>query len=139
MRIFIDTEFNDFRGELISMALVAEDGHDFYGVLECSNPTPWVEKNVLPVLYQDPVPEYLFKAKLFEFLSWFDHIHLVADWPEDIQHFCQAIITGPGEMMNIPSFTCEVRRDLDTNGSKVPHNALEDAKALYECFLTSSF
>lgn len=42
MRFFIDCEFNEFRGELISMALVAEDGREFYEVLPCPNPGAWV-------------------------------------------------------------------------------------------------
>jgi len=138
MRIYIDTEFNEFKGDLISMALVAEDGAEFYEVLECKNPKLWVAQNVMPILNKDPVPDYIFKMKLFGFLNWFDSIHLVADWPEDIAHFCAAIITGPGEMMNIPSFTCEIRRDLSTKDSKILHNALEDARALQECFLTHS-
>jgi hypothetical protein len=136
MKIYIDTEFNEFKGELISMALVAEDGSEFYEVLECEHPGAWVKQNVMPVLNKEPVPEYLFKMKLFGYLNWFDSIHLVADWPEDIKHFCEQIITGPGNMMNIPSFTCEVRRDLSTEKSKILHNALADARALMEADIT---
>jgi hypothetical protein len=120
VRIYIDTEFNEFKGELISMALVAEDGSEFYEVLECTNPKSWVAQNVI------------FRMKLFGFLNEFTSLHLIADWPEDIAHFCAAIITGPGIMLNIPNFTCEVRRDLSAVNSKLLHNALEDAKALWE-------
>lgn len=137
MKIYIDTEFNEFKGDLISMALVAEDGSEFYEVLECENPGPWVAQNVMPILNKDPIPLYLFKMKLFGYLNWFDIIHLIADWPEDIAHFCAAIITGPGEMMNIPSFTCEVRKDLSTKNSKILHNALSDARALQEADIES--
>jgi hypothetical protein len=132
MKIYIDCEFNEFRGDLISMALVAADGSEFYEVLECANPGPWVKQNVMPILNKEPVPDYIFKMKLFGYLNWFDSIELVADWPEDIKHFCEWVITGPGEMMNIPSFTCSVRRDLNTKDSKIPHNALSDARALME-------
>lgn len=137
MNIYIDCEFNEFKGDLISMALVAEDGSEFYEVLECANPGPWVAQNVIPILNKEPVPDYIFKMKLLGFLNWFDSIHLVADWPEDIKHFCEQVITGPGEMMNIPSFTCEIRRDLSTKNSKILHNALEDARALYESDIES--
>lgn len=137
MKIYIDCEFNEFKGELISMALVAEDGYEFYEVLECKNPGPWVKQNVMPILNKDPVPDYIFKMKLFGYLNWFDSIHLIADWPEDIKHFCEAVIVSPGEMMNIPSFSCEVRRDLNTNNSKLLHNALADARALLEADLES--
>jgi hypothetical protein len=70
--------------------------------------------------------------KLFGFLNEFTSLHLIADWPEDIAHFCAAIITGPGTMLNIPNFTCEVRRDLSAVNSKLLHNALADARALWE-------
>jgi hypothetical protein len=132
MNIYIDTEFNEFGGDLISMALVAQDGSEFYEVLECDNPGAWVAQNVMPVLNKDPVPEHIFKMKLYGFLSEYNSIHIIADWPADIKYFCEAVITGPGTMMNINSFTCEVRRDLSTAKSKILHNALEDARALYE-------
>lgn len=132
MKIYIDCEFNEFKGKLISMALVAEDGAEFYEVLECKNSKPWVEQNVMPILNKDPVPHYIFKMKLFGFLHEFNQIHLIADWPEDIKHFCEQILTGPGTMLNIPNFTCEVRRDLSAVNSKLLHNALADATALWE-------
>jgi hypothetical protein len=141
MKIYIDCEFNEFKGDLISMALVAEDGSEFYEVLECENPKPWVAQNVMPILNKDPVPDHIFRMKLFGFLNQFTNLHFCADWPEDIAHFCAdwpediahfcaAIITGPGTMMNIPNFTCEVRRDLSAVNSKLLHNALADATAL---------
>lgn len=137
MKIYIDCEFNEFKGELISMALVAEDGSEFYEVLECENPKTWVAQNVMPILNKDPVPEHIFRMKLFGFLNQFTNLHFCADWPDDIAHFCAAIITGPGTMMNIPSFTCEVRRDLSAVNSKLLHNALADAKALWEADIES--
>jgi hypothetical protein len=137
MKIYIDTEFNEFKGDLISMALVAEDGSEFYEVLSCENPGDWVAKNVMPILNKDPVPEHIFKMKLYGFLSEYNSIHIIADWPDDIKHFCEAIITGAGMMMNIPSFSCEVRRDLSTANSKILHNALEDARALFEADIES--
>lgn len=132
MKIYIDCEFNEFKGELISMALVAEDGAEFYEVLECKNPKPWVLENVIPVLNKDPVPDYIFKMKLFGFLNWFDTIELIADYPDDIKYFCEWVVIGFGEMMNIPKFSCELRRDLTTKNSKILHNALSDARALME-------
>jgi len=137
MKIYIDTEFNEFKGELISMALVAQDGSEFYEVLPCDNPGAWVAKNVMPILNKDPVSEHIFKMKLYGFLSGYDNIHFIADWPDDIKYLCEAVITGPGMMMNIPSFTCEVRRDLSTANSKLLHNALEDARALLEADIES--
>lgn len=139
MRLYLDCEFNEFGGELISMAIVAEDGSEFYEVLPCENPGPWVAQNVIPVLNKDAVPRYLFKAKLFAFLNWFDDIHIVVDWPDDIKYFCNELITAPGEMMAVPKFTCEMNRHLSNKRSKILHNALEDARAIMEADINSKY
>ena len=62
------------------------------------------------------------------FLGGFDDIHIIADWPEDIAHFCAALIVGPGERINTPLLMMSVVRIEGV--SKIPHNALEDAKGL---------
>jgi hypothetical protein len=129
MNIYIDCEFNEFRGALISMALVAQDGREFYGVLHCADPGPWVKEHVLPVLVELPMSYDCFQSELTEYLAQFERVNIVADWPEDIAHFCASLITGPGYRMATPPLTMEVRRDLDAV-SKLPHNALEDARAI---------
>lgn len=128
MRIWIDTEFNGFNGPLISMALVAEDGSEFYEALYCGNPQRWVAENVMPNLGTIPVALDVFQDKLRVFLNQFDKIHVIADWPEDIAHFCRAMVIGAGSCFSTPPLTMEVRRDIH-GVSKVPHNALEDARA----------
>ncbi|MDE1179481.1 hypothetical protein [Paraburkholderia sp.] len=129
MRIWIDTEFNEFRGELISMALVAESGEEFYEVVGCKNPGPWVKAHVLPILGKAPVGMSQLQSRLHQYLSQFDSIHLIADWPEDIAHFCRALIVGPGERICTPALSMVIRRDLDAV-SEIPHNALADARAI---------
>lgn len=130
MKIYIDTEFNEFKGDLISMALVAEDGSHFYESLGCDNPGDWVKLNVMPIIGKAPVPMDVFQMRLQQFLYRYDSVHLIADWPEDIQHFCSALITGPGLCLNYPPLTMECRRDLSSSESEVPHNALYDAIAI---------
>lgn len=132
MRFWLDTEFNDFKGELISMALVADDGREWYEVLPCANPSPWVAENVMPILGKAPVMPGDMALSLHAFLKGFDRAHIVADWPEDVSHFCNALIVGPGLRIDTPPITFEVRRDLPNTAdiSAIPHNALEDAKAL---------
>lgn len=139
MRIYIDTEFNGFNGRLISMALVAEDGNEFYEVLECRNPVEWVRINVIPFLEKEPVEAHIFQTKLYMFLNQYQEIHLIADWPEDIRHFCGALITGPGDCLNHPPLTMEIRRDLSSEDSKVPHNALHDARAIADQDLSKNY
>ena len=40
MRLWIDTEYNGFKGALISMALIDEEGREWYEVLKCRSPSP---------------------------------------------------------------------------------------------------
>lgn len=129
MKLFIDCEFNSFKGELISMALVDEQGVFFYEVLPCADPHPWVAEHVMPILEKKPITLAKLQFRLMAFLSHYDSVHLIADWPEDIQHFCETLITGPGERLNTPPLTMEIRRDLDCV-SHIPHNALADAFAI---------
>lgn len=128
MKLFIDGEWNSFGGDLISLALVSEVGHEFYEVLGCDDPDPWVAENVMPKLYKEPIALSVFKARLMAYLLQFESTHVVADWPEDIEWFCRCLIVGPGMRLNTPPLTMEILR-VDTV-SKDPHNALADARAL---------
>jgi hypothetical protein len=134
MNIFIDCEFNGFGGDLISMALVADDGQEFYEVLSLEKDWeyhPWVASNVVPHLHKDSVSKDVFQAKLWKFINQYEEIHLIADWPDDIKYFCMSLITAPGVCINTPAkLTIEINRDLNSNGSVILHNALEDAKAI---------
>lgn len=125
MKIWIDTEFNSYKGALISMALVAEDGRQFYESLGCEQPDPWVAEHVMPIICRETVSIQEFQYQLQQFLMQFDRLELIADWPEDIAHFCQALITGPGTRLDTPPLTMRVVRE--DAPSKVPHNALWDA------------
>lgn len=131
MNIYLDTEFNDFGGELISLAMVDENGREFYAVLNCPNPTPWVAVNVMPVLGRPQASLRMLQTRMEAWLAVYPRAHIVADWPEDISHFCRALITGPGMRIDTPPLSLEVRRDLDSEASAIPHNALEDARAIW--------
>ncbi len=136
MKLFIDCEWNGHKGQLISMSLVTEDGDEFYEVLECADPIDWVQDNVMPVLGRDPVTQDVFTERLQEFLGQFAEgtVEIIADWPDDIKHFCDALVAwdrcniGPG------SFTITVDQTLFNAKSKVPHNALEDARAIRQYY-----
>lgn len=132
MKLWIDTEFNEYRGALISLALVAEDGREWYGVRFCDDPGWWVMEHVMPVLGQVPERDAALRSTLATFLAQFDSVHIISDWPGDIAHFCNFLEYAPGERIGPDSMTFEVRRDLpDTSTtSSIPHNALEDARAL---------
>jgi hypothetical protein len=132
---FIDTEFNGFGGKLMSLALVPEDvtAPEFYCELEVKDQLhPWVRENVVPHMFMPRVTYSEFQDQLSKFL-WelrYNDIHIVADWPDDIRYFCEALITGPGERINMPT---NITFELDLSikyVSEVPHNALHDARAI---------
>lgn len=145
MRMWIDTEFNGFKGELISIAIVAEDGAEFYEILDVNERLdPWVFRNVIPVLNshrpdkdnrfgvhfpRTPISRSYVQNNLRAFLFGYKKVHLIADWPEDIALFCRLLLTEkPGERIDTPVLTMEITREDYV--SAVPHNALEDARAM---------
>lgn len=137
MKFFIDTEFNGFGGKLMSMAIVPEDVNvpEFYCEIDVKDQLdPWVQVHVAPHMFQAPVPYSEFQFALSRYLLNIeqDEIVIVADWPDDIRYFCEALITGPGERITIPH-NIKFELDLDIKyHSIVPHNALHDARAIRE-------
>jgi hypothetical protein len=137
-RFFLDCEWNDYRGTLISMALVPEVEGDsiWYAVFGCLAPTPWVKRNVLPVLGVEPdgyVMHQVARVELADYLGYDDGPPslIVADWPEDIERFCDFLIIGPGQRIKVPELAFWIAREAgDAAQSQVPHNAVEDALAL---------
>jgi hypothetical protein len=142
MRYFLDTEFNGFGGALISIGLVPEYGdHEYYAVLPLEDaPHPWVERHVLPYLASvppgmitDPIPRAQVSRELGRYLSGDDDPLIVADWPDDIAYLCGLLVTGPGQVVRTGPLRFLF---LDNPGfstaqnSRVPHNALHDARAL---------
>jgi hypothetical protein len=98
---------------------------------------PWVAANVIPVLYKKPAGTKLEAqrnfAKFLQDNAVSNEIKIVADWPEDIKHMCDFLLTGPGTCLSIPNIVAVIDRvnlPSTTTYSLVPHNALEDAKAL---------
>lgn len=135
MNLFIDGEWNGYQGDLISLALVTKDGMEWYEELGCKYPEPWVAENVMPKLVQQAVSYERMQESLELFLGCFPAVHIIADWPEDLEWFCHLLITGAGTRMDTPPMTMEVLR-VDTV-SKNPHNALSDAQALRDWYITN--
>lgn len=129
MRIWLDTEFNGWRGELISMALVADDDREWYRSLGCEQPTPWIAAHVMPVLRARRTTRERLQTSLWRWLRGFDRLQVIANWPEDFVHFCSVLVTGPGSRLRCPPLTMEMVEGLEVR-SAIPHNALEDARAL---------
>ncbi len=147
MRYFLDTEYNGWGGALLSLALVPDEGEELYLTFDWDGPLePWVERNVVP--YLDSVVESLVSARLnradaartiAHYLAGDPDPLIVADWPEDIALFNALLVTGPGVMAEVPGLTFQFMPLMGFStaaNSKVPHNALHDARALRDHVLS---
>ena len=135
MRYYIDTEFNGNGGQLISIALVREDGAEFYEVLHAHELiVPWVKAHVMPILEKEPVDRATVTRKLQKFLRKDDGPHsFVADWPEDLVHFCNLLVRVHGKRNDPLRFRCILLQLgwFDTAlASASPQNAVADARSL---------
>lgn len=154
MRFYLDTEFNGQCGELISLALVSEwqpwdtigglsphpdhgrggkwHTYQFYCARRTKTPLKeWVREHVMPVLQIPQLSHEDFRACFLSFISCFPDCEIVCDWHADAQHFCD-LLSGPTYESSL-DFPCTIRiLKTPPEGplSVVPHNALEDAKAL---------
>ncbi|MCL6679603.1 3'-5' exoribonuclease [Sphingomonas sp. RG327] len=141
MRYFLDTEYNGNCGALLSLALVPDDGEELYVTLATDEPiVEWVQRHVVP--YLDTVPEQLTCPRLSRsdaagaverYLRHDDEAVIIADWPEDIAQFCNLMITGAGDMIDVRDVTFRLlplSNFSTAANSKVPHNALHDARSL---------
>lgn len=140
--LYLDTEFNGFGGDLISLALFNPEGESFYEVV-CGvvmDPThvmasavakpfePWVLEHVIPVLGKAPIGKKAFGEALTAYLLRHPSPRIIADWPEDFIHLFRFLYGEKGWQLNF-----ECRAELVMSGplhSRIPHNAIEDAKAL---------
>lgn len=146
MKYYADCEFDGFGGPLLSLALIREDNEAIYIIYEhnvLGANDPWVTENIIHILddIPSPIPGMAYSvdsnesatALLGAYLRHDDNPHIIVDWPDDIKYICQALITGPGTMINIPRVTFEVVR-VDSWPNKIPcavqHNAYWDAQAL---------
>lgn len=130
MNLYLDTEFNGHGGELISMALAADDGQHWYQVM----PEPriwneWCYENVFPHLGQPPVDPDFFRASLRAYLEARPGCRIYADWPGDFGHLI-ALMCGP-KYETSWSIPCEMVLLRGTEPEpEIPHNALSDSVAL---------
>lgn len=147
MRYFLDTEYNGIGGALLSLALVPDDGDELYLTLKTGEQiVEWVTAHVVP--YLDSVPEQLGcprlarrdAARILEsYLHGDQEPLIVADWPEDVAQFCNLLVTGPGQMVDLRHLTFRLTpmSNFSTaENSAVPHNALHDARALRDHVLS---
>ncbi|MBH3416810.1 3'-5' exoribonuclease [Pseudomonas sp. P66] len=149
MRVFLDCEFTKLSAaaKLISLALVAEDGREFYVELldawkeeDCSD---FVKEIVLPQLwggsYALPIVEA--RMSLLRFLTSFKkEVEIVTDAPQyDWELFCDLVYEGgrwPRIVRNFP--TDATTLSPTSEGEELPHHALLDARIIAGMFASVS-
>ena len=135
----LDCEFNGHNGYLISMALSATNGDEFYEVTsgwDTLNVNQWVKENVIPVLNKQAISQADFKDRLWNFLRRHPQEIIVADSPADFIYLLQQchMMTEDDKYKYI---NLDLKMYFVVSGpyqSAVPHNALEDARALKNGF-----
>lgn len=143
MRVFLDTEFTDLadpEAELISIALVAEDGREFYAERRdfdrdaCTN---FVQEEVLPLLGAPGVAEFDragLKAAVLNWLAGIPDPEIAVDYDGD-WHLLRRLL-GKDGLGNLAA--ANVYGSLDAQAvedyyilNAVPrHHALHDARAM---------
>lgn len=137
--LFLDTEFNGFGGQLISIAIVSDQSRDeLYVVRDLpSNMHPWVKEHVVPYLLQSPSPDYILKDKLVNYLNKHRGEVIVADWPEDFIHLLALLCEPNGVQYNVGDLKLQLIRQSDPV-PLIPHNAVSDARALRDWYVANN-
>lgn len=143
LNFFADCEFEESTNQLISLAIVSEDGkHEFYEVLKLDKPIKdsWIKENVISVLQKEPISLVDFQNKLEVFCSKFAGMNIIVNHPNDVIFFNLAIRKEKGEWIKIQPLTFEIDDDLSSRGATVIHNALSDTRAMrVDWFRKNSF
>lgn len=130
--LFLDCEYNSYKGQLLSLALVGNGIPDFYVEQIITEKLDfWVENNVhLDKSTEEKLSAEEISRQLQEFLRPYSDIHIVCDWPDDVVYLCELIVTGPGTRIDTglsdtsPITFKIIRKDFP---SSMPHHALHDA------------
>lgn len=146
MRLFLDCEFTQLTAaaKLISLALVAEDGREFYVELldtwqieDCSN---FVVDVVLPQLWAGSwaMPVIDARAELLGFLTSFDEpLEVVTDAPQyDWELFCELAYADGKWSRNVRNYPIDATTlEACNEGTPLPHHALLDARIIASMFI----
>ncbi|MCP1484628.1 hypothetical protein J3D48_000941 [Pseudomonas fluorescens] len=145
MRLYLDCEFTQLSSsaKLISLALVAEDGREFYVELldtwrqeDCSE---FVVQVVLPQLWNGCHAMHAIDARvaLLKFLATFnEHLEVVTDAPQfDWELFCELAYDEGRWPKNVRNYPIDATTlEACTDGSALPHHALLDARIIAGIF-----
>lgn len=150
MRYFVDTEFEE-RGsagiDLISIAIVAEDGREYYAEVPdkfINTNNPWLRENVLPYLVRgeavkprprisqeivlfiggDPKPEFWGYYAAYDYVVMVNIFGGMAGWPRHYPYMFYDLRQALDH-----AGLDEVKQDDDS-----VHNALDDARWVRDTF-----
>ncbi|WP_236191995.1 3'-5' exoribonuclease [Pseudomonas paraglycinae] len=149
MRLFLDCEFTQLSAsaKLISLALVAENGREFYVELlgtwreaDCSD---FVVEIVLPQLWGGSyaLPIIGARSALLEFLASFEEtLEIVTDAPQyDWELFCELAYADGKWPRNVQTHPTDATTlDAINDGIPLPHHALLDARIIASMFAPES-
>jgi hypothetical protein len=137
MTLFLDTEFNGFGGELISIGIASDLGGEFYAERKLPKKLhPWVELNVVPALEGKPEADSTIRSRLTSFFADHREETLVADWPLDFAGLLSFMCVGDTRVG--PSSLAMQLVPQEPLLSFIPHNALSDARALVDAWSGSA-
>jgi hypothetical protein len=150
MRFSLDTEFRDHRGgtELISIAMVADDGREFYAISSefdraAAVADGWLKQNVLPYLEADdapkPAPLAVIADELAEFCASCDDGRRPQVWAWNGAYDFYLLVKLYGRLVDVPEAVPTDFRDLKQWARQLgnitapaqdgaEHNALFDAR-----------
>ncbi|MFC1656922.1 exonuclease domain-containing protein [Patescibacteria group bacterium] len=157
--VFLDTEFsslNPYKGEILSIGLVKENGDELYSELEFDGEVDdWVKENILPNLKQEKLSKIEVKKQvkkfinntkpyLVAFVNQFDVVYLhKLLGKEDFNNTFFWISIDFASILYIKGYDPEEYfknqkefvKKLGINPDKyIQHNALDDAKLLRETY-----
>ena len=150
MRFFVDTEFtheDTAQLQLISIAIVAEDGSEYYAVSnewEESSCSDWVREHVLPFLEPREDPVWRTRAQIRDELTAFIGDRATELWGY-VPAYDQVLVHGLfGGWSNLPEswpWNCwDLKQWAWQTGAELPakegreHHALDDARHAMKIF-----
>ncbi|KEZ64741.1 hypothetical protein AAY86_10430 [Pseudomonas amygdali pv. tabaci str. ATCC 11528] len=146
MRLFLDCEFTGLtaQAKLISLALVGQDGREFYvEVIDAwreEDCCEFVKEIVLPKLWggEYAIPIIEARQALLTFLGSFEsEIEIVTDAPAyDWELLCELAYNDGWWPKNVRNYPTDATMLSPANdGEELPHHALLDARIIAKMFI----
>ena len=130
MNIFLDVELTDFCGDVLSVGMVSSCNKEFYAECDQPNICNWVSKNVIPKMTGVKVSQFQISKKISKYLSQFDSVTIICDWPDDIRAFTSMMTECSYLLISHNRLSFKIVDEIAMSDNENSHNALYDAKQL---------